>query len=304
MATASDEAQDVVKRCLRGIGERAVAGGGFSGQVGGVFRPDATAWAVVAMRACGVAHDRLYPAREKLAATQAEDGSVALAGGLNSTVWPTPLAILAWHGSAPFSDSECRALDFLLAAEGVRWERRADENEAVVDPRLRGWPWVTGTFSWVEPTALSMLALTACGHRGHPRCHEAVALLMDRQVSAGGWNFGGTRVYRAEHAPLPETTGLVLVALSDRVPRDAVEKALAFARASAARLRTPLSLAWCLLGLAAWGDEPDGSPASIMECLDRESRYGGYDTTHLALLALASIAKWTETGPLFSGSAR
>lgn len=299
MAAPSHEMKGAVDRCLKAIEARAIEGG-FAGSDGGTFRPDATAWAILALRAAGVADDRLYPPRDRLAGAQAKDGSVGLAPGLSTTVWPTPLAILAWQGAAPFAGSQSRAVEYLLASGGVRWDTKPDEGEGSVDPRIRGWPWVTGTFSWVEPTALAIMALSASGHASHARVDEALRVLMDRQVSVGGWNFGGTRVYRSEHAPLPESTGLVLVALAGRIGRDVVAKALEFAKRSVSRHRTPLALGWCLLGLTAWAEEPDGAHALVAECLDRESRYGGYDTTHFALLALALMAHHGGTGPLFS----
>lgn len=291
-----------VRRCLSAIEGRVVPGGGFSGGEGGEFRPDATAWAVMALRASGASADSLYAARDRLVKGQAPDGSVPVSPARVEAVWPTSLAALAWHGEAPFADAESRALGFLLGSGGVCWGERPDEAEMAVDPRLRGWSWVTGTFSWVEPTALAVMALAAAGHSGHPRVKEAVALLLDRQVSTGGWNFGATRVYRNEHAASPEMTGLVLVAVRDHVPREAVGGAIARIRDAAGRYPTPLALGWCLLGLAAWDETPEGAGVWIGRCLDRQALYGPYDTTYLALLALAAMSHDGEVGPLFSGA--
>ena len=38
--------------------------GGFANRPGGHYRPDATAWAVMALRMCGVAGQRLHAARQ------------------------------------------------------------------------------------------------------------------------------------------------------------------------------------------------------------------------------------------------
>lgn len=304
MEGLSIEADAVVKRCLAPIEARGLAGGGFSGGDGGDYRPDATAWAVMALRSSGAAPDRLYAARDRLAKGQAPDGSVPISPDHVKTVWPTALAALAWHGEASFVDAESRALNFLLGSGGIRWEKRPDDSEMAVDPRLLGWSWVLETFSWVEPTALALMALAAAGHSGHPRVKEAVALLLDRQVSTGGWNFGATRVYRNVHAASPEMTGLVLVAIRDHVPRESVSKSIGYVREAAGRYKTPLALGWCLLGLSAWEEAPDGAGAWIGECLDRQALYGPYDTTYLALLALAAMAHDAGVGPLFSGERR
>lgn len=301
MVKLSAEAEVVLTRCLKAIEGRAVIGGGSSGGEGGGFRPDATAWAVIAQRAAGTAADSLYPAREKLAKMQASDGSVRISPDFAGTIWPTPLAVLAWQGEAPFAEAGSRATNYLLASGGLHRDRRLDDAAVAVNPRLRGWAWVTGTFSWVEPTAMAMMALSAAGHSGHPRVREGVAMLLDRQVREGGWNFGETRVYQSERTALPETTGLVMVALRDHVPRETMDRAIVYVRRIVGRHRTPLALGWCLLGLAAWGEEPEQAFGWIAECLDRQSSYGPYDTTHIALLALACMAHNSEVGPLFSG---
>lgn len=297
----SPEASEVAKRCLAQIEGRGLAGGGFSGSDGGDFRPDATAWAVMALRATGVAPDRMYAARDRLVKAQSPDGSVPVSPDQPKAVWPTALAALAWHGEAPFADAETRALGYLLGSGGIRWQERADEAEMAVDPRLWGWSWVLGTFSWVEPTALALMALTAGGHATHARAKEAAALLLDRQLAGGGWNFGATRVYRNVHAASPEMTGLVLVAARDHVPRETVDKSIGYVRGTVGRYMTPLALGWGLLGLAAWDDAPDGAAAWLGECLGRQGLYGPYDTTYLALLVLAAMAHHSGVGPLFSG---
>ena len=83
------------------------------------------------------------------------------------------------------------------------------------DTTLQGWPWVVGTHSWVEPTAISMFALRSAGQAGHPRCREAVKLLLDRQLPAGGWNYGNTTVLGHVLRAQVQPTGLALAALAD-----------------------------------------------------------------------------------------
>lgn len=291
------------RRCRLAIEGRAADGGGFSGMAGGDFRPDATAWAILALRAMGASADRLYPARQRLAEGQAADGSVPIGAAHPGSVWPTPLAVLAWHGAAPFADARAKAVAFLLDFGGVTWERRPDEAEMAVDPRIRGWAWATGTFSWVEPTALALMALGSEGHSGHERVREAIAVLRDRQVSTGGWNVGSTRVFREEQGALPEMTGMALAAMRGHVRRDDVAKAFAYLSGVAGRHRTPLALGWCLLGLAAWGEAPDAGQAWIDGCLDRQDFFGPYETSQLALLALAALAHDGDVGLLLSGGA-
>ena len=55
-------------------------------------------------------------------------------------------------------------------------------------------------------------------------------------------------------------------------------------------MRTPLSLAWGILGLSAWGRRPAEAAAWVDESLALAGRYGGYGTTHLAMLLAARDA--------------
>ena len=91
---------------------------------------------------------------------------------------------------------------------------------------LVGWPWVNGTFSWVEPTAYAVMALKRLRRQLPPdatrdRIDEAEELFADRACSDGGWNYGNTRVFDEDLWSYPDTTALVLLALADR-PRGAL----------------------------------------------------------------------------------
>jgi hypothetical protein len=55
-------------------------------------------------------------------------------------------------------------------------------------------------------------------------------------------------------------------------------------------LRTPISLGWALLGLAAWKRWPLNGAELVECCLRNQSRYGEYDTSALCLLLLGGIA--------------
>jgi hypothetical protein len=79
---------------------------------------------------------------------------------------------------------------------------------------LVGWPWVSGTHSWVEPTSLALLAMGREGRAGHPRAREGVRVLIDRAIPGGGWNVGNTVVFGTRLRPSPGPSGLALLALA------------------------------------------------------------------------------------------
>jgi hypothetical protein len=281
--------QAPISQGMEHLRERALPGGGFAMYPGGEFRADATAWAVMTLAAMGAGDGLIGPARQRLAAVQLQDGRVSISPEHPEAYWPTPLAVLAWQGSPVHREAQGRAAAFLLATTGREWGR---ERPAIVghDPDLEGWSWRSDTSAWAEPTALAMMALEAAGYGDHPRLAEARRLLLDRQLPDGGWNYGNTMVFGQVLNPMPESTGMVLNALSHQVPRDALAKSIAYLEGRLAGLLTPWSLGWAMLGLGAWGARPAEAPAAIQACVARQERFPVYDTSSLALILLASRA--------------
>jgi hypothetical protein len=270
--------------------ERALPEGGFAAKIGGNYRPDSTAWAVLALSAAGTKNDHIEPSRARLADSQLKDGRVCALPELPDTYWPTPLAILAWQGSQYQLEAQSRAIEFLIHTTGLHWKRR-DDSPVANDPSIQGWSWIANTHSWVEPTALSLIALQVAGYGTHQRVNEAAHMLMDRQLSHGGWNYGNTVVFDQELRPMPENTGMALNALAGRVAEEKVTRSLDYLEFQINKLRTPLSMGWGLLGLGAWGKRPDHAEKSILESMELKKIYGDYDTSLLALLILSFFLK-------------
>jgi hypothetical protein len=269
--------------------DRVLPEGGFAAHVGGKYRPDATAWAILALSAAGTEEDVLESSRARLVDSQLNDGRVSLLPEHPDAYWPTPLAVLAWQGSPAHLEQQSRAIEFLLNTTGLHWQRKPGA-PAAHDSNIQGWPWTANTFSWVEPTALSMIALQVAGYGGHERAREATRLLMDRQLNQGGWNYGNTIVFGQELRPMPENTGMALNALAGRVPEKSIKVSLEYLEFQAPSLLTPLSLGWCLMGLGAWGKRPDNAERCVLESLDLQKRYGDYSTSLLSLLILSYFA--------------
>jgi hypothetical protein len=197
------------------------------------------------------------------------------------------LAAIAWAGADRYRTEKDRAVQFILQVSGTNPAKKANDPVAH-DTTLRGWSWVEGTHSWIEPTSLSLLALDAAGIHDHPRSEEAIRLLLNRQLPHGGWNYGNTAIFGRELHPMPETTGAALAGLAGRVVLDEVARSLEYLKGEVDRLRTPLSLGWSLLGLAAWDQWPSKGEALITNCLAAQSRYGVYDTSLLCILMMAA----------------
>ncbi|MGE5712211.1 MAG: prenyltransferase/squalene oxidase repeat-containing protein [Nitrospira sp.] len=278
--------------------------GGIVDRPRGQFRADSTAWGILAFGAAGGEHDILERHRLRLSHEQNEDGRLSVSRGHPDSYWPTALAALAWQDSSHSQASQGRAIRFLLETTGVHRPRRSDEL-AAHDTLLKGWPWVGGTHSWIEPTALSVIALKAAGHEQHDRVREAIRMMLDRQLPHGGWNYGNTLVFGRELRPMPESTGAALTGLAGAVGQEKVARSIEYLQGEVDRLRTPISLGWALLGLAAWDRGPSKGAAFVERCLANRTRYGEYDTSALCLLFLGALAGEPDTrSPLFLHSGR
>ena len=136
-----------------------------------------------------------------LAKLQTAGGSVGVSATHPQPRWPTSLAVLAWQvgrfakpsyqaaRTSGVCGRECdlgtaidRAVQWILTSKGKCSPRSADLGH---DRSLLGWPWVLGTHSWVEPTAMHLLALKATGFGMHVRSRSGAAF--DRPVVGRRW---------------------------------------------------------------------------------------------------------------------
>ena len=143
-----------------------------------------------------------------LTAIQQSDGSLPVSEGHHSPGWATPYALLLWSALPGYQEAESRARTSLLGRKG-EVDRTEKKSEKVIghDPSLVGWPWVDGTHSWLEPTALAILALCRAGLADHPRARAGVELILDRALESGGWNYGNKAVFGTELRPQPGSDG-------------------------------------------------------------------------------------------------
>ena len=147
-----------------------------------------------------------------------------------------------------------RAVRWLLSISGAASPRNVDLGH---DTTLKGWPWVEGTHSWIEPTAFSLLALKATGQQAHPRGREAVRLLIDRILPDGGCNYGNTAVLGQTLRPHLEPTGVTLLALAGEEDQDGrIGRSLDYALSAVGPETTAQSMGYGLMGLAAHGRLP------------------------------------------------
>jgi hypothetical protein len=220
--------------------------GGIPYYRGNVSSAEPTILAALALSASGAPAERTEPLLAWTKKLQNPDGSVGVdPGHRDQGVWLTALAAIVLHHFG-LAENAKQALDFLLPLRSVTGQK---------DPRLRqddsltGWPWVPGTFGWVEPTAWSLIALGLSGLGGHPRTEEGVRFLLDRQIPSGGWNYGNPALDGKELLPFWDTTGLALVALHGHVDPKRIGASLELMEKNQGRIESLCGLSWAVLCL-------------------------------------------------------
>ena len=247
-----------------------------------------------------IAHERKDPAQlaiEFLTSSQSTDGSVGVRQKEASPGWPTSLAVLAWvaHDRKAHSAHIDRAVSWLLEAKGKGMEQTADMGH---NTQLVGWTWAENTHSWIEPTALAVLALKAVGQKSLARTREGVTLLLDRQLPAGGCNYGNTVVLGQTLRPHVQPTGISLLALTKEADQGSrLAKSIAWLGRSLSAETTAASLAWGLLGLAAHQVSLPKSN-TWLEAAHRRVQAHDRSPHKLALLTLAAAGPQLLTSDL------
>lgn len=272
------------------LSRRLVPEGGFGRHPGKPFDVPSTVWAVLAL-ASGEAPPQgpLAKSAERLVQLQRPDGRLPVDSRFPETHWPTSLLIMIASALPGYQQAGRKAAQCILKLAGAHWEKQPDDPNGH-DTSIPGWGWASYSHAWVEPTALAILALRLQGMGNHERVKQGIALLLDRQLVTGGWNYGNTTVFGRQLFPTPDSTGHALCALQGLVPEERVSASLAYVWSEVRKIRTPLSLAWDLMALSAWRRRPTESREWIGESLALQSRYGPYETSLLAQLMLAQSA--------------
>jgi hypothetical protein len=250
-----------------------------------------------------------------LTSLQAQEGSVGVEAGHSRPRWPTGWAALAWQYAAHrlvaapsvhrehqvpsatmarWSKASHRAVKWLQSLYGCPGTK---SDMVGHDTRLRGWPWVETTHSWVEPTAISVLALKAAGLAASSRVREGVQLLLDRMLPDGGWNQGNTIVLGNTLRPHIQPTGLALAALHAEGQAGAyIDKSIAYLEDVVSARTATASLCYAVLGAAAHGIRLKDSQEYLATATRRTLRRDGspYKLALLFLAAHFAIRDWLK----------
>lgn len=265
-------------------------GGGWGYFAGKASRLEPTLWALAAL-----AHtpdlprpfaDIAAPHLQYLEHAQQSDGLLRDAPRMPANLASNGLAVVVLSAVAP---EKTIVLDRLRAAlTGVKGLRVTNEPGAVQNNELQAWPWLPGTFSWVEPTAWCVLALkrSPTSLASAARVSEAEAMLRDRQCTGGGWNYGNASVLGQDLRPYVPTTAAGVLALQDQASTPDAGKALAWLESARLSELSTMALSLAALALHICGRPVDDVLQHVADGVQRTAERGNLHHQAMALCAL------------------
>lgn len=234
---------------------------------------------------------------QPLLRAQLFDGSWPSFIGDGEPSWTTTLAICVLNSANDSSGARERGLSWLLKTNGReanwfwRWKFKLADRAVRFDPDRYGWPWTSGSASWVIPTAFSVIAIkqfTACNRSdlSERRIRLGVDMLLDRVCLGGGWNSGNSVVYGVPLRAHVESTAIALLALQDEERTSVIQASLVWLKQRSSTIESAESLAWCILSLFAYQESVEELKARLTTLVGDGSNIRDNATLATAILAL------------------
>jgi hypothetical protein len=265
---------------------------------------ESTCLAMLAL--CRQPGNELARAVHTLQGLQNADGSwPAFTGDEAEGCWTTALAVLSLIAGRHAMQSMASGIQWLIDARGreATWLWRLKlltvDNKVQFDPAKFGWSWVSGTTSWVVPTAFSIISLRQARQHGFNRTAELAervnlgcSMLFDRMCPGGGWNSGNGMAFGVPVAPHIDATSITMLALTGHEADRRLRNSLHWLLNRLPGCPSPYSLAWGVLALSAHqrsSQEARENLPGIAKRLTRliENSVGIGDNCTIAVSALA-----------------
>ncbi len=253
-------------------------------------RIEPTAWALLALGATGGDEAFREKALTFLSGLRRQSGLLVDPGAPEANAAWNGLLLLMLQGlSVPVAADLVTEISRALAS--LRGAALRPDATVRQDNTLRAWPWIDGTFSWVEPTAYCTLALKKLS-RERPdavvadRLREADRLLIDRACEPAGWNYGNGAVLDQDLRPYVPTTALALLALQDRPAEPTVERGIDWLAEHGASERSSMALGLAAVCLAVFGRPSD---KLLVDLAASDERTGSLGNVHLEAMALYGL---------------
>jgi hypothetical protein len=264
-------------------------GWGYAAQQSSAVEP--TSAVLLALREDSSCAESCRRAIDWLRGAQHLDGGWGFSSRDDQSAWQTAWAVLALARTGQGGDLSNRGVKWLLDVPVLKLSEdimQASQKILTIDLSLRGWPWLPGQATWIEPTALAMLALESAQDAVvTPRIHEALRYIQDRRCPGGGWNVGSPVMFNSALPARVHTTALVLLAFLKLSPKNVHPEDIGILRSEMRRGGGVLGLAFGLLALRTLGQDDASAEVSLSKL---QGQNGGWANdpykTALVLLAL------------------
>lgn len=264
-------------------------GWGYASRQGSAVEP--TSAVLLALREISACARSCRLAIDWLRSAQHPDGGWGFSSIDSESGWPTAWAVLVLARCGEVDNALNQGVKWLLDVKAAQFDedaRQVGKKILAIDFSLRGWPWLSGEATWIEPTALALLALESIpGLAYTDRRNEAQRYIQDRRCPSGGWNVGNPIMF---HSALPAqaySTAMVLLALRRLAPESILSEDIRVLRAEMHRDGSVLALAWGLLALRTLGQDDTSAESRLVSMANQ--RRGWADNpfqTAVALMAL------------------
>jgi hypothetical protein len=160
---------------------------------------------------------------------------------------------------------------------------------AVHGPASQSWPWLPGEATWIEPTALAILALgnAEITVEMRQRMEAGVSYFEERRCPGGGWDIGNPPMFGSTAPARAQTTACVLLALSSFSPGSILPEDIQVMQQDMMEDGGVMALGWGLLAIRTVG----GSDEAAQQRLDAlQGTDGGWNDSPYQT-AVAMLAK-------------
>jgi len=281
--------------------------GGWGAVKGKVSNTESTAFAVMALES--LQRKELIRSVEAgfnwLLGHQNSDGSWRLNDVTPGGSWSTAVALLCLGALPAYRSRAVKAAQWALTQEGntvgwlgslIMWfTAQKDINKINMD--LKGWPWASGSFSWVEPTSYFLIGLKRLkpvlgGTNVDDRIRQAELMIYDRVCEGGGWNYGNSKVYGEALWPYPDITALALIALQDHPNTEANRESIERLEKTLKDVDSGLALSWAIICFELYGRSVSEWRQLLIKRFEKTAFLGETKTLALSVLALEDIPQF------------
>jgi hypothetical protein len=264
-------------------------GWGYAPQQSSAVEP--TSAVLLALREDPSCTQSCHRAIDWLQGAQHDDGGWGFNSRDKESGWQTAWAVLVLTQIGEGKDALKHGIKWLLNVPVLRASEdtiQAGKKIIAIDLSLRGWPWLPGEATWVEPTALTILSLTSASDKAlYEPIHDTLRFIQDRRCRGGGWNMGNPFMFSQSLPARAHTTALMVLALGNLAPEIIMPEDIRALRSEMQRNGDILGLAWGLLALKTIKINDPSDESRLVALQEKSGGWGNNPyKTAIALMAL------------------